>query len=365
MPLQPVYFCRPVMKKYLILTYDYELFLGRRSGTVAQCQIHPTEKTLSILQKHQARAVFFTDTLQLIKLKEQAENGNINAQKDFELLKEQFQKISSLGHYIYPHIHTHWLDARYDAAAHEWNLSDVSRYRFHQCSAEQQREVFRQSVGILKELILPVNAQYHPDGFRAGGWCIQPFSDFRTHFIEHGIRYEMSVLPGFYSFTNAQYFDFTHCPQKTVYRFDENVCEEKSDGRFIQLTVSSVPFTPVHRMLDRIWLKLSPYLIKNNRPASGSGHASQPVVPQPAPLKNGFDVMQNFRQRIAIELLTPVSMPLYKSFLKKNSYMHFLSHPKMITRHHHLLFEKFLDFAFRKYEVITDFKTMLKEIEIE
>lgn len=353
------------MKKYLILTYDYELFLGRRSGTVAQCQVIPTEKTLAILKKHNAAAVFFTDTLQLVKLKALAAEGNLHAQKDFALLKEQFEKIISLGHYIYPHIHTHWLDAVYDAFAHQWNLSDVSKYRFHQCNAEQRKEVFRQSMEILKEMILPVKPEYKLDGFRAGGWCIQPFSDFREFFIEQGIKYEMSVLPGFYSFTNAQYFDFTDCPDKSIYRFEENECTEKENGRFIQLTVSSVPFTSAHRLLDRIWLKFSPHILKNNLPASGNGHASRPVIPQPKSKKRGFDVMQNFKQRIAVELLTPVSMPLYKSFIQENEYMHFLSHPKMITRHNHLLFEKFLDFAFGNFEVVTDFKTCLKEKGLE
>ncbi len=353
------------MKKYLILTYDYELFLGRRSGTVAQCQIIPTEKTLAILKKYDAKAVFFMDTLQLVKLKEIAVKGNIHAQKDFALLKEQFEKIISQGHYIYPHIHTHWLDAVYDPSTHQWNLSDVSKYRFHQCSAEQRKEVFHQSIEIIKEMTLPVKSDYQIDGFRAGGWCIQPFNDFRNLFIEHGIRYEMSVLPGFYSFTNAQHFDFTDCPDKSIYRFEEDECIEKENGRFVQLTVSSVSFTSAHRLLDRVWLKFSPHIIKNNLPASGNGHASQPVNTQPETKKPGFDVMQNFKQRIAVELLTPVSMPLYKSFLRGNDYMHFLSHPKMITRHHHLLFEKFLDYAYKNFEVITDFKRCLKEKGLE
>jgi hypothetical protein len=353
------------MKKYLILTYDYELFLGRRSGSVAQCQIIPTETTLSILNKYGANAVFFTDTLQLVRLKQLAEIGNSRAQEDLEMLKEQFKKIILQGHYIYPHIHTHWLNAEYDATAHEWNLADVSKYRFHQCSAQEQNETFHQSLEVLKDMILPVKPGYRFDGFRAGGWCIQPFDDFRNLFIEYGIKYEMSVLPQFYSFTNAQYFDFTHSPEKTFYRFEEDECIEKPGGRFIQLTVSSVPFTAWHRLLDRLWLKFSPHLIKNNLPASGSGHASQPLQPQPSPRKQGYDVLQNLRQRIAVELLTPVSMPLYKSFLKQNEYMHFLSHPKMITRHHHRLFDRFLKEAYTRYEVVTDFKTFLKEKGLE
>ena len=50
------------MKKNILLTFDYELFLGSRSGTVDNCLIIPTSKILEVLKRHGAKAVFFIDT---------------------------------------------------------------------------------------------------------------------------------------------------------------------------------------------------------------------------------------------------------------------------------------------------------------
>ncbi|MCC6384773.1 MAG: hypothetical protein LC117_10995 [Bacteroidia bacterium] len=352
------------MKKFLILTYDYELFLGRRSGSVEQCEITPTNTTLKILSAFGAKAIFFTDTLQLVKLKQLAGRGNKKAASDFSKLQEQFSDLILSGHYIFPHIHTHWLDAVYINDSHEWDLSNVDRYRFSQCSTKQQNMVFKDSVEILSEMIRPVNPDYSIDTFRAGGWCIQPFSNFIHLFKEYGIKFEMSVLPGFYSFSNAQYFDFTTAPRQSIYCFEDDECRETPEGSFRQFTISSVPFSSFQQFLDRLWLKFSPYLIRNNFPAQGNGQASKPIIPQPKPKCFGYDVLENKRQRIAIELLTPVTMPVYKRFLAVNNYMHFLSHPKMITPYHHQLFKKFLEYAFSDFEIETDFKACLNEHEL-
>jgi hypothetical protein len=81
------------------------------------------------------------------------------------------------------------------------------------------------------------------------------------------------------------------------------------------------------------------------RPASGSGK----------------DLSNTSWERIAIELLTMVKLNLYLDFLVKNDFMHFISHPKMITRHNLAVFDKFLSKVFEKYQVETDFHMMKPE----
>jgi hypothetical protein len=353
------------MKKFLLFTYDYELFLGRRSGTVTDCQIRPTDATLDILGRYQARAIFFVDTLHLVRLKEIAESGHADAQNDWLRLTAQIQKIISLGHDVFPHIHPHWLDAVYNRQTGQWDLSDVRHYRFHQCSPEIRRKVFMQSLHLLEEIIHPVNTRYRIEGFRAGGWCIQPFSDFKDLMAESGIRYEMSVLPGFYSFTHTQHFDFTMCPEKRIYRFEDDECREERAGRFVQLTISSMEMPPLYRLLDRGWQAFSSRFLFASRAASGIGHLPVPLKPQPLPRQTGYNILQNHRQRLAIELITPVSLPLYKKFLRQHHYMHFLSHPKMIAPLHHYYFQKFLDHAFNRYQVSTDFRRCVQEHNVE
>ena len=64
------------------------------------------------------------------------------------------------------------------------------------------------------------------------------------------------------------------------------------------------------------------------------------------------------REMISIELLNLMKLREYKIFLEKNSYMHFISHPKMISLHNLKTFERFLKYAISKYILITDFNQL-------
>ena len=57
------------MKK-IVLTIDYELFLGEKTGNVKNCMIEPTEKLASILEKNSSRMTVFWDILHYYRLLE-------------------------------------------------------------------------------------------------------------------------------------------------------------------------------------------------------------------------------------------------------------------------------------------------------
>ena len=50
-------------KKLLLFTFDYELFLGDKSGSVQDCLITPTDHLISLLNKYEFKAYFFVDTV--------------------------------------------------------------------------------------------------------------------------------------------------------------------------------------------------------------------------------------------------------------------------------------------------------------
>src|ERR1035437_5213233 len=94
--------------KKILLSFDYEPFLGSRSGSAEMCMLKPTDALRSILNKYNAKAIFFVDTLYLSNLKKHPELTN-----DFISIKNQLKEFSAEGHYIFPHIHPHWLAAEY------------------------------------------------------------------------------------------------------------------------------------------------------------------------------------------------------------------------------------------------------------
>lgn len=343
------------MKKSLLLTFDYELFLGNRSGTVDECMIQPTSEIASILQKHGAKAIFFIDTTYLMTLEKYSFKYE-KCKHDFENVCNQLRELSRDHHEIFPHIHPHWLQAEYMPEINQWKLGNTSLYRFHHLSLSQREEVFTGSVKLLRS-ILGDNAR-PIDGFRAGGWSVQPFSDFSPYFKQTGIKYEFSVIPGYYHFTDAQYFDFTSAPHKDYYAFSDDVTVETLNGEYLEFTASMLEVSKGTQLLDKFITKLRYKLLNDHTFNKGSGQSPKELKHINPKRPDGIKLGDHHKERVAIELLTAIKLPAYLRYLENNNYMLFISHPKMITGHSMKTFDQFLSSAYSKYSLNTDFRTL-------
>ncbi len=310
------------------------------------------------MEPYSIRAIFFVDTTCLLRMKEKAASDD-RCREDFEKIADQLRKLVRMGHYIYPHIHPHWLDAEFMEQTGQWRLRNISKYRFHHCSIGEREQIFSGSVAILKEILHPEFPDYHINGYRAGGWCIQPFAEFYPLFQMHDFRYEFSVMKPFYQFTDAQYFDFSVAPDKDIYHFEDDVCVEQHEGRLLQFTISSLRVPPSVMMLDRILLKLRYKLLGDHTFHKGEGQPSKEIAGLNPVSAEGRNLGDSQWERVAVELLTSVKLGSYLSFMDRHHYMHFISHPKMITRHNLKVFDKFLKKVFNKYRVETDFHRMI------
>ncbi len=172
-------------KKLLLITFDYELFLGEKSGTPKDCLIDPTDKLLACLEKYKFRAIFFVDTVYLLCLKKIAEN-QAKAKKDLAAIFSQLVQIVNSGHEIHPHIHPHWMDAQYDERLNEWSLKQKEHYTFASLTDVRRRELFDQSIQIIRSILDLAKSGQSIDSYRAGGWSIEPFAHFRALFIHYG-----------------------------------------------------------------------------------------------------------------------------------------------------------------------------------
>ncbi len=153
------------------------------------------------------------------------------------------------GHEIYPHIHPHWMDAIYDPGINQWCLSEKRYYKFSSLPPHCQIDLFERSFQLIRSILDLTNRIQPVDCYRAGGWSIQPFIDFRSMFLNHGVKHEFSVVPGKYQFSDAQSFDFREAPQKdSYYRFDEDACLRDDSGPFTEWTISSVVLNKYEKM---------------------------------------------------------------------------------------------------------------------
>lgn len=339
--------------KNLLITFDYELFLGRRSGRPMDCMLRPTDRLLEILNRYHAKAIFFVDTTYLCRLLEQIKT-HPECKEDFDAISKQLLKIIDQGHYIQPHIHPHWLDAKYNAETREFDLTNINRYRFHQLSTEERKTVFNSSIEVLKKIIQHQFPNYYLNAFRAGGWSIQPFSDFKEYFIENNIQYDLTVVNKLYQFSNAQIFDYSDVPDKNVYRFEDRVEEEKTMGKFIQIKSSVIPITKKMDFSDRLYKKILNLFKLDKNYGLGAGHPPLPIQGKPKS-QNGINIFSGTHEVASFENLSLIKLHIYKKHLIDNNYLHLVSHPKMLGRHNFYVIEKFLKAVNKNYKIETDF----------
>jgi hypothetical protein len=342
--------------KQILFTFDYELYLGERSGSVSKCLIEPTKKILDIFGYKKLKLIFFVDTTYLLRLREIAEDGNRQAENDLEEIKTQLIDIVKQGHYVFPHLHPHWLDAEYLPHLNQWDLRDVTRYSFKSLSLIDRKKMFQDSMTFLSELIHSARPEFRIEGYRAGGWSIQPICDFLEYFKEYGIKYDFTVVPGIHCRSSAQDFDFrTELVLPGTYTFNENVIQPEP-GPFREFTISTIPAPGVYENLkDRVLLKLVPEKL---RETSGDGLcAVQNTLPEE---KEVAATLQHLDVELAtFDTLNMRRAKMYSKLILESNFVQFISHPKMLSRYNFRLMENFLNKICLDYSVESDYQKMI------
>jgi len=222
----------------VILTFDYELFFGTNTGSVQKCMIEPTDRLLEIAAKYQVPMVFFVDIGFLIKLQE-AKSGYPELEADFNQIVAQLQKMQALNCEVQLHIHPHWEKSFYDGK--KWIVVTDGCYKLSDFTNEEAEAIVRKYHQALTEW-----SGNKPDTYRAGGWCIQPFSQIEHVFRELEIKKDSTVFPGG-KFESAHYqFDFTAVPAFTnPYRFQSDITKSEANGDFLEIPIASWEFSPL------------------------------------------------------------------------------------------------------------------------
>ena len=219
----------------ILLTFDYELFFGRHTGTQENCMIKPTNFIVELLDKYNIKATFFVDSGYILKLQEYKELHPILEER-YDALITQIKALDKGGHSIQLHIHPHWEDSYFNGD--RW-VVNTSRYRLHDFSSLEIDEIVRSYKKVLTDIIGDKIFAH-----RAGGWCIQPFSALRKAFKKHNIWLDSTVFQNGKNHSETHYFDFKHVPNKTEWNFEETPTQEWKDGFFTEVPISSYRVSP-------------------------------------------------------------------------------------------------------------------------
>jgi len=237
----------------LFLTYDYELFFGEPTGSVEKCIIEPTNLLREISKRTGIKMVFFIDVGYLKKLIEYKDQF-AKVKHEYDLVLDQINALVSEGHDCQLHIHPHWEDCKHNGTKWEMN---TSRYKLVDFSETEIIKIVLDYQKILADITKkPVTI------YRAGGWCLQPFSKIKTAFEKAGLKLDSSVFPGG-KFTEGNYFyDYTKTPKKSTWKFEDDLCVENPNGKFIEYPISSYRYSPLFFWRLFLFGRLNPKMHK-------------------------------------------------------------------------------------------------------
>ena len=300
-----------MIRKKIILTFDYELFFGKECGTLDNCILKPTDKIIEVCKKNHIRTTFFVDVLYYQKLLE------FGLMDQAMAIKKQLQRLIKNSHRIELHLHPHWLDATWDGE--KWLFKSYRYYRLHNLHEKAMKKLFRDGVKILQDIAKPVDENYKVLAFRAGGWCIQPFQKLRKAFLESGIKVDSSVAYGIKGQSAVHRFDFTDVPDKNYYFFSENIEEENKAGEFLEIPITTYKKTPKIIAL-KVIKKMTSKFIKSKKYRIFGDGTGIPMKRTPFHLFIGYNMF-------TLEGMHPFELKvLLKESQKK--LVNFISHPK-------------------------------------
>ena len=301
----------------IFLTMDYELFFGEPSGTAEKCLLKPTNLLIDIAQKHNIGITYFVDVGYLIQL-EKHYSKFPELLVDYRKITSQLKYLLITGNDIQLHIHPHWEKSYYDGK--KWNMMVDNAYKLTDFSDEKIMEIVTKYKNKLEEII-----DRKVNGFRAGGWCLQPFSRIKEAFKKNEIQFESSVFPGAYFKTKHYYFDFRNAPNKGRYNFEEDLCVENKNGTFTELPIGGWKYSPLFYWRLYIKGRLKPDLHK----MMGDGI----FIPQPGRKYKNL-TSSNWNHVSCDGYFSSKLLKITNSFSKTNrSDLVIIGHPKGMTKY--------------------------------
>jgi len=220
----------------ILLTFDYELFFGSNSGTQENCIIKPTDKIIKLLKKYQIKATFFIDSGYLLKL-QQYKKKYPKIEEDYKRVMAQIEKVHKEGHEIQLHIHPHWEESYFNGQ--KW-IIDATKYRLHNFSKEEVEDIVYRYKKILTDIVGDKVFAY-----RAGGWCIQPFTHLKDALKKHNIWLDSTLFKNGKNSSATHSFDFKNIPNTTSWNFEDDPKKEDKKGFFKEIPIADYRLSPL------------------------------------------------------------------------------------------------------------------------
>ena len=219
-----------------LLTFDYEVYFGTRTGSAERCLLEPTDALARVAAKHAAPLVFFVDAGYLLALRREM-RGDYQLRLAHDAVCRQLNDLARRGHELQLHVHPHWEDARWENG--RWRL-DLARYALHSFEPHEIDDIVLRYLEALRDL----GGDGAGRAYRAGGWVIQPFDRLREALRLAGVAIDSTVYRGGHRGGSVQPYDFRAAPEQSRWRFEHDPLVVDSGGYFLEVPIASREVKP-------------------------------------------------------------------------------------------------------------------------
>jgi hypothetical protein len=334
-------------KLNLIFTFDYELPLGGCSS-YSKGLFEPADAVIQLAESRKIKIVLFADICSAMVFKKWDYRGY------YQPFAEQLKQALSCNHEVQLHIHPHWLDSLYENGKYKPSNSKIlSNFRDHPYPLNIGG-IIESSASELNE-ICSVTGKYRCIAYRGGGYNLQPDTDLiLTSLYNNGIRFDSSVIKGYYFESDIQNEDFRRMPVKANWKIPlEGPINSIGENGIMEIPIASMPAGPVsrlHRIYKKIRYKSLYRQLKYDN--KGTGHTGKKASLTGkiksslfAPLVLSFDHLH-----LGIAELDSIIRHQLSIYRNENEIALCVnSHPKTMGPHHLGQMAKFIDLVEQKY----------------
>ena len=220
-----------------LLTFDYELPLGGLTKSFDHSLFEPAQRLLDWAGKNEVPIVLFADILSYIRFKQKGIQSYVNA------FERQLQNALKAGHDVQLHLHPHWLESEVEEnifyPAPKFRLADFDTTG----NGSEIRAIIKKGIESLQEICREVKPDYQCVAYRGEGYNLEPRAvEILGGLFEQGIRFDSTVVPGYFFVSRENKVDFRKVPQKPNWFLPQNGDLEKEAGEgLLEVPVPSIP----------------------------------------------------------------------------------------------------------------------------
>ena len=158
----------------------------------------------------------------------------------------------------------------------------------------------------------------------------------------------------YYQLVNTLHFE--NVSNRPIYYFDSEIEKSVTNGKFKKYSITYVNNSNSIKTISRIFNRFFIFSgIRSTGDDVSAEKTEESVIPDAS---FNFSLKKNLKEMVSIDYLNQIKVKEYENYLKSNNFIHFISHPKILSEPCLMNFSKYLHRLTNKYKVETDYRKM-------